>query len=407
MLLTMQQFPPKGRRLSVQSLRSQPQGAASAPAPVVVHGSLAEAEADWRAIEATGILTPYQRYDWIRALLESGLEREGRIAIVVVHDDARPVALLPLIVERRPGFSIARLLGSDISNSDWLAFVPDTDISPEWLGWVLDEVRELVGTLDLVCLFNQPRQWADRPNPVLAIAADPGPNNLYTATIGPTPVPYIEHRLTHKRRGNIKRGERRLEEMLGKVELRRVTTSDELDRVHAAFLAQRGERFDQMGVGNLFAEASFVRFFKHLATEGFTEEHPALCFHALYAGEDIVATTCGAFAGRHYSQYINSTASGPAAKYSLMSILVARLMDELTTSGIETFDMGIGDFDYKQDWTAPEPLFDTLIPLTPAGHLAALGLKASQGAKRAIKQNPRLWGLAQSIRKTLHNLRRR
>ena len=378
-----------------------------AVAPIVVHGSLAEAEADWRALEADGILTPYQRYDWISALLQSGLERQGRIAIVVVRDRDRPVALLPLIIERRSGFAIARLLGSDISNSDWLAFRPNTDISPEWLVWMFNEVCEMVGPLDLVCFFNQPRQWAGYHNPVLALAADPGPNNLYTAIIGPTPVPYIEHRLTHKRRGNIKRGERRLEEMLGKVELRRVTTPDELDRVHAAFLAQRGERFDQMGVGNLFAEESFVRFFKQLAAQGFEDRHPALCFHALYAGEEVVATTCGAFTGRHYSQYINSTASGPAAKYSLMSILVARLMDELTTSGIETFDMGIGDFDYKQDWTAPEPLFDTLIPLTPAGHVVALGLRASQGAKRAIKQNPQLWGLAQSVRKTLHGLRRR
>lgn len=393
--------------MSLPSFNTRAPGVPEGTAPVVVHGSLAEAEADWRALEATGILTPYQRYDWVEAILDSGLERAEGIAIVVVHDEARPVALLPLIVERRSGFSIARLLGSDISNSDWLAFAPRTDISSEWLGWVLDEVRELVGALDLVCLFNQPRRWAGYANPVLAVAADPGPNNLYTATIGPTPVPYIEHRLTHKRRGNIKRGERRLEEMLGKVELRRVSTSEELERVHAAFLAQRGERFEQMGVGNLFAQESFVRFFKYLATQGFAERHPALCFHALYAGEEIVATTCGAFAGKHYSQYINSTASGPAAKYSLMGILVARLMDELTASGIETFDMGIGDFDYKEDWTAPEPLFDTLIPLTPAGHLAALGLRTSQGAKRAIKQNPKLWGFAQSMRKALHTLRKR
>jgi len=407
MLLNRLQFSLEASRLSLSSLRPRALGVPAGSAPVVVHGSLAEAEADWRALEATGILTPYQRYDWVRAVLASGLEHADGVAIVVVRSQGRPVALLPLIIERRSGFSIARLIGSDISNSDWLAFVPGTDISPEWLGLVLDEVRELVGALDLVCFFNQPRQWAGHANPVLAVGADPGPNNLYTAIIGPTPAPYIEHRLTHKRRGNIKRGERRLEEMLGRVELRRVTAIDELDRVHAAFLAQRGERFDQMGVGNLFAQQSFVRFFRNLAAEGFSDQHPALCFHALYAGEEILATTCGAFAGKHYSQYINSTASGPAAKYSLMGILVARLMDELNASEIDTFDMGIGDFDYKQDWTAPEPLFDTLIPLTPAGHLAALGLRTSQGAKRAIKQNPRLWGLAQSIRKTLHNLRKR
>lgn len=393
--------------MPVSPLRSQPHGAADTAAPVAVYDSLAEAEADWRAIEATGILTPYQRYDWIKALIDAGLEREGRIAIVVVRAEERPVALLPLTIERRSGFAIARLLGSDISNSDWLAFVDGTEITPEWLSWVFDEVRERVGALDLICLFNQPRQWAGRENPVLALGADPGPNNLYTATIGPTPVPYIEHRLTNKRRGNIKRGERRLEEMLGKVELRRVGDRAELERVHAAFLTQRGERFDQMGVGNLFAEEGFVRFFKHLAVQGFGQGRPALCFHALYAGQEIVATTCGAFAGTHYSQYINSTASGPAAKYSLMSILVARLMDELTTAGIETFDMGIGDFDYKADWSAPEPLFTCFIPLSPLGGAAAMALKGREAAKRIIKQTPSLWTFAQSARRALYRLRQK
>ena len=391
--------------MPVSPLRSRPQDVADPAAPVVVHNSLAEAEADWRAIEATGILTPYQRYDWIEAILDAGLERPGRIAIVVVRSEGRPVALLPLIIERRSGCAIARLLGSDISNSDWLAHVEGTDISPEWLGWVLDEVRELVGALDLVCLFNQPRRWAGHANPVLAAAADASPNNLYAATIGPTPVPFIEHRLTHKRRANIKRGERRLAEMLGEVRLVRARDADELARIHAAFLVQRGSRFDQMGIGNRFAEPAFIRFFAELAARGFAEDRPALCFHALYAGDDIVATSCGAFSGTHYSQYINSTASGPAAKYSLMSILLAHLMDELTTAGTLTFDMGIGDFDYKQDWSEPQPLFTSLFPLTPIGSAAAIALKSREAIKRIIKQTPSLWSLAQSARRALYRLR--
>jgi CelD/BcsL family acetyltransferase involved in cellulose biosynthesis len=132
-----------------------------------------------------------------------------------------------------------------------------------------------------------------------------------------------------------------------------------------------------------------------------------LRFHALYAGDDIVATCCGAYAGNHYSQYINSTADGPAARFSLMGILVAELIDELIADGITSFDMGLGDFDYKRDWTEPVAVFDAVVPVTLAGSLALPVLDLTRSAKRLIKQNPALWKLAQGARRGLYRLQRR
>ena len=191
------------------------------------------------------------------------------------------------------------------------------------------------------------------------------------------------------------------------MQLRRVTDSAELQKVHAEFLKQRGERFEQMGIANVFAEPYFQRFFKSLATAGFGQPRPALCFHALYSGDEIVATCCGSFSGAHYSQYINSTASGPAAKFSLMGILVGELMDELTEAGITGFDMGTGDFDYKTDWTAPTELYNRLIAVSPRGHIAAFALGRREALKRFIKQNARLWGFAKQVRLTLYKLMQR
>ena len=44
-----------------------------------------------------------------------------------------------------------------------------------------------------------------------------------------------------------------------------------------------------------------------------------------------------------------------------MGILIAELMDALTVTGVTTFDMGLGDFDYKTEWTEAEPVFNSLI----------------------------------------------
>jgi CelD/BcsL family acetyltransferase involved in cellulose biosynthesis len=381
----------------------------SGPLTLKVFDSLAGAEPSWRLLEAHAVLTPYQRFDWIDALVAAGGETDGRIAIIVVFHKGRPVGLLPLIVEKRFGIGCARLLGSHLTNSDWM--ILDPAIAPmldrRALTALLAEAGAGAGGFDLVEFSYLPALWQGVANPLLNLPHELAPNNLYYAIIGPTPAPYIDHRIGQKRRANIRRGARRLEEMFGKLELRRVNDAAELDKVHRAFLAQRAERFDQMAVKNIFAEDYFVKFFKSLATRSFNASRPALSFHALYAGDEIVATCCGAFAGNHYSQYINSTASGPAAKYSLIGVLMGELCDELNAAGVVSTDMGIGDFDYKTEWTEPQVLYDSIIPVTARARLLAPLLVSARKAKRIIKQDKRLWALAQRVIRLKYNLGKR
>lgn len=369
----------------------------------VLFDSLAAAQAEWRALEARAVLTPYQRYDWLAALIASGLETNTGVVIVLIRSAGVGVALLPLVVERRFGIASARILGTAQSNCDWLITLPEFAPNATSLRTLFARIGQTVG-IDLLTLLDQPAIWQGKTNAVLALGQSPAASNLYVATIGPTPVPYIEHRLTTKRRSNIKRGARRLEELYGPVRAVRVNDVATLDAVHAAFLTQRGTRFEEMGVRNLFADPAFVRFFRQLAIEGFDSPRPALTLHALYAGDGILATCWGAMAGDHYSQYINSTSTGPAAKYSLMAVLVAEVMDDLTQSGILTFDMGLGDFDYKVEWTEPQPVFHSVIALTAKGRIAARFLELRAALKRLIKQTPALWNAAKWLRGQLLRL---
>tara|TARA_R110002020_G_scaffold290673_10_gene506113 strand:- start:1720 stop:2922 length:1203 start_codon:yes stop_codon:yes gene_type:complete len=372
---------------------------------VRVYDRLADAEPAWRALEEHGLLTPYQRFDWIAALLAAGAETEGRIAITVVTQNGVPLALLPLVIKSYYGATCARLLGADQSNSDWIISSPGFQAGQETLVALFKQIAEATGGIDLVVLRNQPADWLGMPNPMLTLPHAPAPASLYVASIGGTPVPYRDHRLTAKRRNNLNRGRRRLEEMLGPVRLVRVSDTAMLAKVHAVFLAQRGERFTEMGIANIFAQAPFPEFFRRLVGEGFGSARPALCAHALLAGEEIVATSWGAMAGDHYSQYINSTATGAAGRYSLSGILLADLMDELTQAGIDTFDMGLGDFDYKTEWTEPQVVFDSLFALTLRGQVVAQVMQHRSALKRHIKQTPALWSAAKWLRSRLFALR--
>ena len=370
----------------------------------VLFADLASAEAEWRALETVAVMTPYQRFDWIEALIAAGLEASEGLTIAAIRQDGATVALLPLVIKRRFGVRIAAMPGTDSSNSDWLIARPDFHIDAFELHTLLRQICAAAGGADLVTFHNQPARWQGVDNPVLALAQAPAASNFYMATIGPTPSPYIEHRLTTKRRNNIKRGMRRLEENFGPLRAVRVSDTETLELAHRVFLDQRGARFGEMGVRNVFADEGFIRFFRALAPKGFGQSRPALCLHVLYAGEDIVATCWGAAAGNHYSQYINSTSNGPASQYSLMAILIGMIMDDLTQSGIVTVDMGLGDFAYKMEWTEPMTVYHSVIPLTLRGRLAArlLGLRAS--LKRQIKQTPWLWDAAKRLRQALYRL---
>lgn len=370
---------------------------AETPFRIEVHERLEAAEAPWRRLEETGVLTPYQRYDWIKPLLDARPLRRGRCAIAVVHDARGPAALFPFAVASHFGVKVARIIGTDISNGDWLIMRRDTAprLTPVVLTRLFAEVGGQAGGIDVVVLNSQPPSWLGLANPMLAFPHQPAPDHLYIAPVAPEDQ---TGRLSHKHLRNLRRGTRRLEETMGPVVLRRADSAEEIARVHAAFIEQRTMRFAQMGIENVFAEHWFVDFFKRAATLSLGSGRPAMRLHALYAGDDIVATASGTFCGPHYSQYINSTSSGPAGKYSLIAILLHQLLAELTAAGITSIDMGLGDFNYKADWTDELEVYDGAIGLSAAGKVAARTIMGLRALKRTIKQNPRLFGLFRRLR---------
>jgi CelD/BcsL family acetyltransferase involved in cellulose biosynthesis len=389
-----------------QPITARPDRAA-APFELALFDSLKQAEPIWRSLEERAILTPYQRYDWIAAAIAAGTEADSRIVIAVIRRDQHPVGLLPLGLRKTRGLVEAHLLGTHLSNSDWLLAEPGFAPSKAELLDLFSAISSAAGGIDLLSLSNLPQSWQGHRNPLLVLDHALAPSNFYTATIGPTPLPYIDHRLSAKRRSNINRGRRRLVEQHGEVRLVRVRDEQTLALVHQAFLDQRGTRFAEMGIPNMFTEAPFYSLFRDLTRQGFASEHPTLCLHALYAGDEIVATSWGLHSGTHYSQYINSTTSGPAARYSLMGILIAELMDALTVTGVTTFDMGLGDFEYKTEWTEAEPVFNSQVALGFKGRLAAAAKERLAAGKRLIKQTPALWKAAQWARKQVFDWRSR
>ncbi len=356
---------------------------------------LGRAESTWRALEERFVASPYQRFDWVQAYAGSHGVADSDIALVLIAGDGETVAAMPLQITRRFGLTVAQMPSSEIGNTDFLMIDPARagEATAEAVRSALNSASLAIGRLDLVLLRNQPARWEGIANPLLAFPYQEAPDVFYLSESRPG-----TERLSSKRLRNLQRGRRRLEELLGPVMLKRATTGAEIERYHAAFLEQRGERFRQQGIRNIFAEERFRSLFRDGATASLASERPALALHALMAGDTIVATCFGTYARTHYSQYINSICDGPAARFSLMGILLHDLVEELGGQGIRSFDMGIGAFDYKVDWTEQTPVFDGMIALSPAGHFLGRAIMAERAARRRIKTDPRLWSLAKALR---------
>jgi CelD/BcsL family acetyltransferase involved in cellulose biosynthesis len=375
-------------------------GTPAIPAPDAVLSfkvmtSMEAAEPTWRRLETEAVLTPYQRYDWIRHVLASRTQRP-QLAIIIVEQHGAPVALLPLEIGRRLGVRCATIVGSDIGNADWMILVPQAakSLTAKAILQALNAASDAVGGIDLMMLRAQPGAWEGLANPLLAFPHQPSPEHFYYAPLG-------AKRPSIKRLRNFERSKRRLDESCGPVRLRRASTPEEIDLIHAEFLRQRGNRFAQMGVHNIFAEPQFRRLFRDAARDGLVQKVPVLALHALYAGDTIVATSVGTYCGAHYSMYMNSTTDGPAAKHSLIGLLMLLFTEELAADGVASIDIGLGDFDYKLGWTDKLPAWDAALPLSVKGRAAAVLILSARSIKRAIKQHDRLWTVARKIRGAL------
>lgn len=383
---------------SVQSLSGSPACQAALSIDILDGEGALKA---WRDFADVAQFTPYQSPNWLSGVVSAFNWPKENCRLLFVHDAGTPHAALPLHLTTRFGCTLAEIPGSQIGNSDWF---------PQRLGVTLD--RQLLDrafatlahtlSVDVLRFSNLPPAWQGLDNPLLNYNAVAAPDHLYLGSIGPE----TRDSLPKRRRVDILRGQRRLEELVGPISLRRARSEAEIAVIHAAFLEQRAIRFREMGVANIFAEPSFRQLFDELGKASLHAERPTMCFDALYAGDEILATAIGVQTRTHYSQYINSNVSGPASKYSLMGLLMYLLIDTLVAEGVESIDMGVGDFGYKETWTQKTPVYDLVLPLTAKGKLFAPAFGAKRTAKRLIKQHEHLWSAAKTLRQFRQSLRK-
>lgn len=354
---------------------------------------IAALEADWRTLEASALVTPYQAYDWVRPFVETIGRAEGTdFRFIRVEDEQDGLlALFPLVITKRLGTRFAEFIGGKHANYHMALYRPGfaeaLDAAATQL--LLQELGAVIGGIDALFLINQPTAWQGVANPPARLAAGQSPSRAYKLALEPGDGEGTLRRSMSKHARKKMTTKRNRFAEFGPSELVRAESTAEIRRVLDAFLAQKAARFAQMGLPDPFA-APAIRDFLHRGASGSPGHPPVIELFSLDLAGRSVATYVGAVQGERFSGMATSfDLASETARTSPGEILLVELIKHKCQSGLTMFDLGVGEARYKTTiCDDSDELVDTFFPLTAKGRAYAGYSRAKRALKRRIKASP-------------------
>jgi CelD/BcsL family acetyltransferase involved in cellulose biosynthesis len=372
-------------------------------AAVDIFADLSQAEAIWRELEERQQShTPYQRFDFLAAWQRQVGERDGVRPFIVIASDAerRPLLLLPLVLGRRHGISIANFMGGKHStfnmplwNGEFAASATGSDME------ALISMVTQHGEADVLALHQQPLRWRNQPNPMALLPHQSSANDcpLLSMEPGAAPATLISNSFQRRLKGK----ERKLQSLPGFRSYLANTPAD-IARLLDWFFRIKPLRMAEQKLPNVFAGPGVEDFVRAACTTPLRGGGRAIDIHALECDEEVIAIFAGVADGRRFSMMFNTYTMSANSKYSPGLILMRDIIDYYAAQDYRALDLGIGSDDYKRLFCKDdEPLFDSFLPLSARGKVAAAAMSGLNRAKRLVKHNPALFEMSRKLRGAL------
>jgi CelD/BcsL family acetyltransferase involved in cellulose biosynthesis len=371
-------------------------------ASVDIVDDLGQAEAIWRGLEGQ-FSTPYQRFDflgpWQRQV---GARASLSPFIVIAHDaERRPLSLLPLALRREHGVRTACFMGGKhatfnmaLWDRDFAAGATEADLRA-----LLAGIRERAAA-DVLALTQQPRRWQDLPNPMALLPKQPSVNDCPVLTMAPGAIPSTLISNSFRRR--LKGKERKLQALAG-YRYHTATSDAEIKRLLDWFFIVKPQRMAEQKLPNVFADPGIEEFIRDACMTELTGGSRAIEIHALACDAEMIAIFAGVADGHRFSMMFNTYTMSGSSRFSPGLILMRNIIDHYAGRGYRALDLGIGSDDYKRLFCKDdEPIFDSFIPLSLRGKVAAGAMSGLTRAKHLVKHNQPLLRAAQRLRSALH-----
>ncbi len=180
-------MPPVDAALRRIDVAAAPAARDPAIADVDVFDDIAAAAPVWDRLADGAVASPFARRDWIELWQRHVGALGGARPLIAVARDARgePLLLLPLARRTRGVLTIAHYFGGRHSQLNMGLWRPDVaaSITGADLTRAFATIAERSG-VDLFLLLNQPATWGGRPNPLVQLAHQPSPDNVFSVDFG-------------------------------------------------------------------------------------------------------------------------------------------------------------------------------------------------------------------------------
>jgi CelD/BcsL family acetyltransferase involved in cellulose biosynthesis len=371
-------------------------------ARVEIFEDMAAAEPFWRRLEGGDALsTPYQRYDLLAAWQHHVGTLNGVTPFLVTGFDhaGEPLFLWPFGRTRKGPLGLVHFLGSKHANFNIGLWRRDSlaAISLRDLRDIFARVAE--HGVDLVVLVNQPCSWDGLANPFAQLPRQDSVDMSAHLRFDHEGGDAIGRALSPSMRARLRTKERKLQQLPG-YRYVQPTSAAEIDRLLESFFALKSAHMAAHGLANVFAEAGVAAFLRRACHVPLPDGRPLIEIHALEGGGEVLALFGATVDGYRFSSMFNTYTLGDNARHSPGLVLLMHMVAACADRGLRSFDIGVGRAHYKSFFCRePEPLFDTFLPLTGVGRLAALAFGGAFAGKRVIKQNATLWSAVQTLRR--------
>jgi CelD/BcsL family acetyltransferase involved in cellulose biosynthesis len=375
--------------------------AGSRIARVSVFDSFEAAEPHWRLLEAADCAaTPYQRYDFLQHWARHIGAAQGITPFIVIGFDAggAPAMLLPLGSRAIAALKVVEFLGGKHCNFNFGIWRRDIAAT-----LTRDDVEQILSKLktqaDVLLLANQPERWQGLDNPLGLLPRRPSPSMGYSGALKADFDALMQAEVSSSTRRKIrKKGEHLAAH--GPVRFARADTPDEVRRVLDTFFAQKVERMRTRGLPDVFASDDVHAFITAATTIPGGSGQAPIELYSLSVGDDIIGTFGGVCGGGRFSCMFNSIILDRYSTESPGEQILVHLVRACCERGLSRFDLGVGEARYKSLFCGEvEPLFESFLPLTPAGRLAGATARGVSWLKRVVKRNPQLRSLIETARR--------
>ena len=369
-----------------------------------LHPTLATVAPAWRALEAEGVSSAYQRLDWVEQLvLHVAASARATPLFVEVRDGAteRPVLILPLAPVRRRTHRVITWM--DLGLCDYAAPVMAPGIALDAVAaaaaWTA--VRAVLPRADLIHIVQIPEAVQGVVNPLSALA---GCRPMALTASGIAIAGAAETLLGRLCRPGTVRDlgkQRRRLDRAGTVAFVEARTPGEVSAIFSALVEQRRRRFAAMGRFDLLARPEVETFYREAALQSL--RGGAVRLFGLSVSGAWIAAAYGLVHRDTFHGILLTTSDADAWRNASPGLqVVAECLGWARRHGVTYFDFTVGDLPYKRDFGVEiRPLWDFVQPLTARGHVVERVRGAADSGQAWLRRHPALFERLRTVRRRL------